>query len=109
MPGAVEVIYSFFRYATDATLSQQLFQAFAVDIVQWLPRSLSATHLFQRRLIKTAPVICKLGPVNSSDTVGPPKFRAFANDRGAPVHHGAEYVEEERLDRHNFVKPANIE
>src|SRR5215831_6460396 len=97
MPGAVEMIDLRLRKALDAELDQERVEALAMEIVELRPRAPAAADLVHRRLVEPAPGVGELRPVDA-ETVFLAEGLALADQARAPVHHGAEDIERERLD-----------
>jgi hypothetical protein len=89
-----------------AELIEQAIEAHPVQGIEIGPGKLAVPDPRQHRLIETSPSIGEGLPVDLQ-VLGPPEFLAFADDASAPVHHGSEHVEGQRLDlieRHRFPR-----
>src|SRR5205085_1346840 len=86
----------FFRQAFYAELHEQVFQGGAVEGVEVGPGDLAATHLVHRGSVPAAPLVGEGGPVYPQ-VLRLAELFALPDDTGAPVHHGPEDVESERL------------
>src|SRR5262249_24434244 len=96
MPGAIEVVELRLAQADDAELRQQCDEVLAMQIVELRPRALAAAHLGHRRLIARPPAVGKIVPVEGI-TLGCQRRLRLAGDAVAPIYHGAEHVEGQRL------------
>src|SRR5215210_8937166 len=97
MPSLIEVVSLLFRQAFDAELFEQLFEGGAVEGVEVGPWQFAAPDPVHGRSVAAAPLVGEGGPVDIEVLLSA-ELLALPDHRTAPVHHGAEHVEDERLD-----------
>src|SRR5262245_21624501 len=90
-------------HALDAELGHELVETLAVQHVELHEGPASAPHLVHGRLIQAPPFVRKELPVHAGDPARFAEGLTFAKDARAPVHHRAEHVERQGLDRHGYA------
>src|SRR5256885_1226003 len=100
MPCTVEMVDVRLAQPLDAVAADQLRQALAVQNIEDHERPAPRAHLFHRWVIELAPFHRELDRVDMGDALPPGERRELAADACAPVHHGAEDVEQAGADVH---------
>src|SRR5256885_6862599 len=100
MPCTVEMVDVRLAQPLDAVAADQLRQALAVQNIEDHERPAPRAHLFHRWVIELAPFHRELDRVDMGDALPPGEGRELAADACAPVHHGAEDVEQAGADVH---------
>ena len=94
VPGAVELVALGLVQRGQAETRQQVVQGLAVLAVDVGPGLLTAPHPAHRRLVAGAPGIGQRWPVGGQAEAGLQRL-ALADQRAAPIDHGAEDVEDQ--------------
>ena len=97
VPGQVEVGLLLAGEAGDAHFLQKLLQGHAVQGIQLCPWKLPLAHLVHEGAVLAAPPVGEALPVRLQ-SLGLSQAADLGGYTGAPVHHGAEYVEYQRPD-----------
>ena len=100
VPDSVEMVSLRLAQALQTEARQQLVvQDAPVQRVDRLEGQLAPAHPGHHRLVPRSELVSELRPVDVGDPALGCEGRPIAGDAGAPVHHRAEDVEGESLDR----------
>jgi hypothetical protein len=109
VPGEVERVEVGGFAAGDAVVGQHGFQVFAVQEIEAGEGAAAAAALLHAGLVAAAPGIGEGEGVEVGAADGGQEGSQLAGDAGAPVHHGAEDVEDESADLlHHFGSTAHL-
>ena len=98
MPAHGEMMQVGFIQSRDLELLDQLFQRTPVqDVEDHIAALGMLAHLVHRGGVDCAPAIHQRGPIGlDAAPLGP--SGEIIDQAGAPIHHGAEHIEQQRLD-----------
>src|SRR5262249_22911201 len=97
MPDFAQMVDLGFAHATERKLAQQFVERCAMQRVEMSPWLLAVAHAVHRRVIARAPGIGELRGIEL-DALRARDAGDFSTYAGAPVDHGAEHVEHQRLN-----------
>lgn len=97
VPDPVQMVLFGLGEAGDAELPQQIVEDPAVQGIDRRPGELPRAHARHRGPVARAPRVRERGPIDAQ-RLRAPELAALANDRAAPVDHGAKDIERQGAD-----------
>lgn len=91
-PDMCPVDFFFFAQPLDFVLFEQILQDHAIQVVEVGPRNLSSAYFVHRRPITEAPAVGEFHSVNT-EALRFTRAGSFGNHGTAPIHNGAESIE----------------